>query len=668
MNSFLKGILLLGWVLFSDALLAQSQIDEVLTDLLENMYEDFQDVEIDEYHVEQMRWLLEHPICINNSTKEILEQLPFLSGSQIENILYFLYEYGHMHTLFELKAVKGLDPHTLRYLLPFLTLEMHDNEIIDNKTRTPPRHYRPRNELILRTTSILEKENGFADKKSLGNGMAHLLKNKMTYRRFIWSSTFEKDIGEKYWINSHPEFASSVLQYTGDKIVRTLMVGDFKVQFGQGLSQASNQFGRKSSMVLNTRKFGETLRRSSSADGMPFKRGLGIVLREKRWKGTFFTSAKRVDATLYLDTIVHGTYFKALSHGGLHRTESEISKKNSILLSEAGANLSYIHNSFHLALHGTYLSHDQWMRRNNKDYKRWGNGGISGFGSIGGIQCWFEHAVDLDQNMATIVGLDAYPDKALGLSLVMRNYSKDYYSYGGYAFGEGSKPSNEQGIYFGLKLLPWNDLVLNTYVDVFRFPGPKGNSISPSSGWEGLAQLNGKLSELLEFTTRLKYEAKAQDKNAGTIHPTVQGEKWDGYLHLIYKIPPLVLKSRIQLTKLRDTQQHELGWLIYQDVQFSVWGDHIKATLRSAFFNTPSYSSRLYAYENDLLFAFSVPAYYGKGMRTYLNLSMQPYDKLTLYLKIGHTSFIDRSVIGTGFSGIGKEHKSEIKLQLRHLF
>ena len=40
--------------------------------------------------------LKEHPISINQATKEQLERIPFLSDSLVENILYYIYKYGPM--------------------------------------------------------------------------------------------------------------------------------------------------------------------------------------------------------------------------------------------------------------------------------------------------------------------------------------------------------------------------------------------------------------------------------------------------------------------------------------------------------------------------------------------------------------------------------------------
>ena len=59
------------------------------------------------------------PININTCTKELLQQFPFLSDVQIENILAYLYVHGEMKTIYELQLVRDMDWQTIRYMQHF---------------------------------------------------------------------------------------------------------------------------------------------------------------------------------------------------------------------------------------------------------------------------------------------------------------------------------------------------------------------------------------------------------------------------------------------------------------------------------------------------------------------------------------------------------------------
>jgi hypothetical protein len=45
---------------------------------------------------EQLCELDQHPINLNQASREQLEQLPFLSAQQVEDIMAYLYQYGPM--------------------------------------------------------------------------------------------------------------------------------------------------------------------------------------------------------------------------------------------------------------------------------------------------------------------------------------------------------------------------------------------------------------------------------------------------------------------------------------------------------------------------------------------------------------------------------------------
>ena len=88
------------------------------------------------------------------------------------------------------------------------------------------------------------------------------------------------------------------------------------------------------------------------------------------------------------------------------------------------------------------------------------------------------------------------------------------------------------------------------------------------------------------------------------------------------------------------------------------WG----ISLRYLLFDTPSFSSRIYAYEPDVMYSFSVPFHYGEGQRisTVFKYKLQ---KMTLNIKLGQTLFYDNTQVK---SGSVEGHKStEVKLVLK---
>jgi hypothetical protein len=90
----------------------------------------------------------------------------------------------------------------------------------------------------------------------------------------------------------------------------------------------------------------------------------------------------------------------------------------------------------------------------------------------------------------------------------------------------------------------------------------------------------------------------------------------------------------------------------------------VSANLRLQYFETDDYNSRLYAYENDVLYSFSIPVFYEKGYRYYLNINYDLSRKLSAWFRISQTIYPNRSSIGSGLDEINGNRKTEIKLQM----
>jgi len=87
--------------------------------------------------------------------------------------------------------------------------------------------------------------------------------------------------------------------------------------------------------------------------------------------------------------------------------------------------------------------------------------------------------------------------------------------------------------------------------------------------------------------------------------------------------------------------------------------------LRFAVFDTDTYNARIYAYESDMLYNFSIPAYYSQGTRFYLNLKYSVTKYLDFWIRYSQSYYSDLDVISSGLSEIQGNTKSEIKAQIR---
>jgi hypothetical protein len=129
-----------------------------------------------------------------------------------------------------------------------------------------------------------------------------------------------------------------------------------------------------------------------------------------------------------------------------------------------------------------------------------------------------------------------------------------------------------------------------------------------------------------------------------------------------------MLRNRIEWARFNKGIIDEQCNLNYQDIIYHLQKFPLDLTFRFALFDTDSWNTRIYAYENDVLYAFSIPPYYGKGIRSYLMLHSSISSHIDLWLRVARTTLTDVNVIGSGLNAITGGQKTEVKVQLRIKF
>ncbi len=103
--------------------------------------------------------------------------------------------------------------------------------------------------------------------------------------------------------------------------------------------------------------------------------------------------------------------------------------------------------------------------------------------------------------------------------------------------------------------------------------------------------------------------------------------------------------------------------IIYKPLQKPYSGN-----MRLQYFETDSYNSRLYAYENDVLYSFSIPVFYDKGYRYYFNFNYDLKRKLSMWLKFAQSIYPQKNYLGSGLDEIKGNKKTEVKIQMIKYF
>jgi len=408
----------------------------------------------------------------------------------------------------------------------------------------------------------------------------------------------------------------------------------------------------------------------SSTDENQFFRGMAGQFTFRNFTFYPFLSRHKLDASV--DTLDGKLYFGAFQTSGYHRTGSEIAGENSLEQIVGGGHVTYSHNQWSLGLTTVYTRFDAYMDRSDEPYNQFLPEGkdnlVAGFdwrGSFRKIFFFGETAMSKNSGKALLTGVMMKPASNAELSLVYRNINKTYFSFFSNAFTESSRTNDEHALYLGLKVFPASHWIVWAYADFFRYQWLKYTTAAPSTGAEFFAQVSYSPTRATNFYLRFFQEEKEQRLITESLRYNEQqliNRIRFNFAHVLNE--QISLKSRIEFS-FYSKQVTEKGVLIYQDVAFKPLQKSFALNGRFAWFSTDGYNSRLYAFENDLLYSFSVPALYGNGFRAYFNFQQKLGSNFTLWLKCATTHQFAQNSDETN---VDSSTKSEVKLQIRYQF
>lgn len=617
----------------------------------------------------------EHPLNINAATKEQLEKFPFLSDIQIENILYYLYKHGDMLGSKELQMVEDLDRKTIGYLLPFITFEKSKKESQKLSLKQVMKY--GRHELMTRLDVPLYTRKGYYT-KYLGYGFYHNVRYNFRYSdKIVVGVTAEKDAAEPFFDGYNRkgyDYYSPYLILNNVGRFKTLALGNYRLSYGYGLVMNAGFSLGKSTMVSSMQSRASGIRKHSSTDEYNYFQGIAASYRlSNRWSLDAFYSYRQMDGT------VDGRFITSLKKDGYHRVKTDFEKKNTVSNQLAGSHLYYNGKYYELGLTAVYNVFNRVLKSSPRTYNRFYPQGRDFFNA--GLTYKFfwkrfilsgETALDKRGRIATLNVLTYLPNSETRILLLNRFYDMAYQSLYAKAMGEGSMVQNESGVYAGLETRLLKSFTLNAYADFFYFPWKKYQlSQAETTGFDGMVQLGYEPTETVDMFLRYRYKQKKKDYNPEegdkVVLPYTQ-QKWR-YQLSYQPSEEWLLKTTADYvwcgySGLKASQ----GVLVAQSAGFRPSSFPLRIDATVAWFHTDDYASRISLYEKSLLYAFSVPSFYGRGMRFALQVHYTLGERLTFEAKYACTHYRDRDVIGTALEQIEGNTKNDLYFQLRWKF
>jgi hypothetical protein len=663
---------------------------EIVQQRIELISEQLETEEIDLTDVlEQLNYYYDHPINLNSATAEMLKSLELLSDVQINDVLLHVKQFGKFISIYELQSLKYWDLQTIQTVRPFIRVdEKLDQLHVSLKEALKYGKF----EMFLRYQRTPEKKAGYADVPDsvklnsssyyLGNADRYYSRFRYSYRTNLSVGiTAEKDPGEQFFRGAQKngfDFYSAHAFFKGGKYVKAVALGDYQVQIGQALNLWSGYAFGKTADVSNIKKNAQALRPYTSVDENRFLRGAAVDLAYKKFELTLFASMKNADASIIEDSLAEDLEFvSSIDLTGFHRTHRENAKRDALSERIVGSNLRYVSRGFTFGLAAINQSYDKVFSKSIVPYNQFDFRGKSLTSlSADYSYIWknfnffgeYSHST-YNNSSALLQGLIIALDSKASLSILYRNYGKGYQTFYNNGFAEGSTTQNEKGIYFGFRTKLANAWTFNTYMDVFESPWLRYQVDAPSRGYEFLSQLNYKPNKQMEVYARFRQQLK-QRNSRDILGPITQIEdviQRNYRINFSYQVTEgIALKSRIEYVTInRPSNTPEKGMLFTQDLIIRPKSSPFDLALRYALFDTDSYDSRLYTFETNALYVFSVPAYYYQGSRTYFTLRYTFLRRCDLWVRYGTFIYSNRTSLSSGAEKIDGNRKSDITVQFR---
>lgn len=667
-NYSLKLFRSIFFLIFSASFSLNAQTDSTDYDF-EDIINDFVKESTDqidaESSIDYFENLLNNPLDINTAGINELQTIPYINLQTAEIIVNHRKSYGPFFSKSELYSIKNIPQELVAKILPFVKVYLKmerqkkpikDGNIFSTLGQNMKFTFRSR------LSTDLQERKGFTDNKFAGSPYHIYNRLKINYGdNYSAGFLIEKDAGE----TSLADFSSFYLEFKNAGIIENIIVGDYQLQFGDGLALSGGYGISKGSNAVFplAKEYFRSLPYGSSYESN-FFRGLTCSLSLADFHFTTFFSANSFDAKI--DSLSDEILSTPL--GGYHRTSDEINSADKSSETLLGSSLCY-HFTKNIAF-GFLFYHTAFSNAFAQ----------SGFKKSGSNFNYYSFYYNINFDNVFINGESAYDSRIVSsLASVQiaaskyftfvtsfRNYPFDYINLHGSGFGERTgATNNELGYYSGFS---WRTFLgtINFYFDQFYFPYATYDNPLPSSGNEFLFDLSSRFSKEINFHARLRREIKDISSNINNLTNVVPGLKYISKFELTYNVSEILKLKEIfsyNNYSIGRINSHEDGFLIAQEINYYVF-NVLKIASRFCFFKAQSINSAVYEYENDLPGFLSSNIYTGEGTRLYFILNYEIYDKLEFSVKYSETLKPKDKSLGSGYLTIDGNLDNKVTMQM----
>lgn len=669
-------ILLFLIIYFATTICGQNkQYPNLDINLIEDVLQENEDIDASDFIFiyDNLESFANAPLNLNKATVSDLEELFLLNQYQIQEFFIYKKKVGDLISVYELQAIPGFDLRTVQAISSFVKVSGEGNY----QKSIPSMLKESKRILTTKWSRQLETSKGYiiqpGEETPAFEGSPDKLQLRFRGRfenKLSYGLTAEKDDGESFFKGSNQQgfdfYSAHLFLKNYSNRLKNLALGDFTVSMGQGLIAYSGFARSKGAEVLNVNRNRNVLRQFSSLNEVLFFRGIGATIGvNDNLEITAFGSYKNVDGNVFendssaIDFQEFEILTSSLQTSGYHATENEIEDEKQIKLLQTGGKIKYQKDTWHVALNTIYHQLDKPLNKTDAPYNRFTFRGdkllnvSTDYGLLFRNYKFFgEVAMSDNGSISTVNGVFVGLDRRVSMSILHRHLPADFHAINNRVFAETNQGSNENGLYLGLQFFINKNWDWRFYFDTWKHPWLRFNVDAPSKGVEYLSRLTYKRKRRMEAYLQFRNEIKERNApgNETPIDFLTDNRRTQFRIHITNKITKSIeLRTRAEWSWFDNkVESFEKGYLLYQDVVFKSIRYPLSFSTRYAIFDVEDWDARIFAYENDLLYTFSVPPYSGKGSRFYLNLRYRPFKNWTFEARYERTFLQQGNVFTDG--------------------
>ena len=585
MNAIRRIIICLGLCVAIATLGQDIRVEDVLEDIFNQLSEDgdwaYEDIE------EELLSIAENPMDLNKVTGEDLSRLIFLSDEQIDAILMYQYQHGFKE-VYELQLIDCLKDYEIRNLLPFVEIKGERLEVKGKEMYFREVFHYAKHEITLR-----------ADARNIedfeGDPMYGKLRYRFNYQNRVQAGvTAMMAAGDGRLAMGDRWDYGGYIQLKDIGPMKTIVAGNYQASFGYGLVVGSPFKRGKSAYIQSTATTDDGLKKFSSVgDSYNYFHGVGATARVK-WAdlSAFYSLRKgKEDAWNHVVGANATARWKKLKVGvtGVETFEVKCTPKIGRFFGDPAGERREARGAMGANVRYNWGKVDVWGEVAASHTEQWGWG--------------------------TIMGVRVNPISDFNLLAIYRYYSPEYENIYANALSSKTRVYNEHGGYLGVEYNRLRNWQLSLFGDVWK------------EGYETMAQADFVSPKDYKMHMRLR----AKRKNEIDTYSA----RWNS----VWNLGQWKLKTQVDANMVYAKEKWNYGISVFQDVEYRFVEVPIVLQFRAQAFDARQWNNRVYMYENDVLYAYSIPFVYGLGGRFWLNARYKINDTLAVYLRVSETVY-----------------------------